>query len=61
MIYGSLECGEESNVLGIFTNKNKAEEVCKEHYERQAKNWGGQHSFEVFEINKIDEINRVEY
>ena len=42
---GCIECGEPSHVLGIFTNKEKALNVCKEHEERQNLNWTGQHSF----------------
>ena len=60
-MYGCIECGEDTNVLGIFTSKEKAEEVCKEHKKRQQNNWCGQHYFEVFEIEKIDEIYPVEY
>ena len=50
---GCIECGEPSHVLGIFTNKEKALNVCKEHEERQNLNWTGQHSFEIFEIKNM--------
>jgi hypothetical protein len=58
---GCIECGEETNVLGVFTCKARAEQVRTEHEERHAKNWHGQHSFEVFQIEGIDIENRVEY
>ena len=58
---GCIECGEHTSVLGIFTEREKADAVCDEHYKRQKENWHGQHLFEVFEVSAIDEIERVEY
>ena len=58
---GCIECGENTSVLGVFTNKTVAEEVIKEHEERQQKKWHGQHCFEVFEVKAIDEICKCEY
>ena len=31
---GCIECGEESAVLGVFTDKAKAREVLDEHWDR---------------------------
>lgn len=58
---GCIECLEESNVLGIFTKKEKAEKVIKEHSKRQQDHWGGQHEFEIFVIDEIDKEYEVEY
>ena len=58
---GCIECGEESAVLGVFTSKEKADEVLYEHHERQHENWFGQHSFECFEVDGIDVIHKQKY
>ena len=58
---GCLECGEESHILGIFKEKEKAEKVCKDHKQRQNDNWTGQHNFEVQEIEEIDKEYKVNY
>lgn len=58
---GCIECGEPSAILGVFTNIEKAKQVCDEHQERQAKKWGGQHSFEVHTVDGIDKETRIEY
>jgi len=48
MDIGCLECGEESEVLGIFNTKEEAEAKCAE---MEALGWrGGQHSYQIFEI-----------
>lgn len=49
---GCIECGEQSAVLGIFTNKRKAEETRKKYSEIHSNNWHGQHHFEIFEVKK---------
>ena len=58
---GCIECGEGTSVLGIFTNKDVADETTKEHAARQKENWHGQHHFAVFEIGEIDKIYTVDY
>ena len=58
---GCIECGEDSAVLGIFTSLEVANTVCNDHGERQAKSWHGQHCFEVYEVEKIDQIIRKDY
>ena len=52
---GCLECGEESNVIGIFTDKNKAEQEKQDHEVAQDEMWYGQHDFEIFE-REIDKV-----
>ena len=51
---GCIECGEQSGVLGIFTNKKEAEKVAKKYEEIQTNNWSGQHYFEIFEVKEED-------
>lgn len=58
---GCIECGEDSNVLGIFKNKKHAEEVIKDHENRQKENWHGQHYFDIVEIEEIDKEYPIEY
>ena len=49
---GCIECGEKSAILGVFKDKQKAEEVVKKYSKIQNDNWHGQHYFEVYEIKK---------
>ena len=49
---GCIECGEQSRVPGIFTNKKEAEKVAKKYEEIQSNNWCGQHCFEIFEVKE---------
>ena len=58
---GCLECGEGSNVLGIFTTEKKADEVCENHAVRQGLKWHGQHSFKTFCVKQIDIVEYVKY
>lgn len=53
---GCIECGEPSSVLGIFTDKEKAIEISKKCEEYQEKNWIGQHYFEIYEVDKENEL-----
>ena len=53
---GCIECGETSSVLGIFTDKEKAIEISKKCEEYQEKNWHGQHDFEIYEVDKENEL-----
>lgn len=50
---GCIECGEGSDVLGIFTSESKAEEIAESARKKQKEDWHGQHSFEVFEVPEI--------
>ena len=58
---GCIECVEPSSVLGVFTDRVEAEQVCNYHENRQMENWHGTHSFEVHVIEGIDLENRVKY
>lgn len=54
---GCIECGENSSVLGIFTNKEQALEILKKCEEYQKEHWEGQHSFELFEVEQENVLN----
>jgi len=58
---GCIECGESTNVIGIFSDERTARFACDEHELRQAKNWRGEHYFDVYEAEEIDQIYPVEY
>jgi len=51
---GCIECGEESAVLGIFTEEAVADAICTKEAAAQMEDWGGQHSFEVFAVDELD-------
>lgn len=54
---GCLECGVTSDIVGVFTDKERAYEVagkCQEKYDWRE---GGQNAFEVFSFTDIDVIN----
>ena len=54
---GCLECGESSNVLGIFTDESKAIIACDEAAEIQRKDWHGEHYFDVWHITELDKVH----
>lgn len=61
---GCLECCEVSRVIGIFTDKKKAHEVCEEHRKRQIltrKKPFGHHKFKVVFIRELETEYRVNY
>ena len=49
---GCIECGEQSAILGIFDNKQKAKEVMEKYSKIQSDNWTGQHYFEIVEVKE---------
>jgi hypothetical protein len=55
MDIGCIECGESSDLLGVFDSKEEAESIASEW---SALGWrGGQHSYDVFELS--DNINEL--
>ena len=57
---GCIECGMETNIVGIFTNKKFAERLAENLDKELDFHGGGQHSFEVFEKPTINKFNYVE-
>lgn len=58
---GCIECGEPTNILGIFTDKDKALGILTHFSSLQAAHWHGQHSFELFECEELDKVYPVDY
>lgn len=52
MDIGCYECGEPSALLGIFADEASAMAILGAAHEEQQKDWHGQHSFELFEIER---------
>jgi len=55
---GCIECGVSSNIVGMFTDKIKAENVAIECNDKHHWREGGQNSFEVFELPKLNVITK---
>jgi hypothetical protein len=54
---GCIECGVSSNIVGVFSDEQTAEEMqafCEAEF-----NWreSGENHFEIFEMPEIDTIN----
>ena len=58
---GCIECGEPTEVLGIFTDEKIAEKVCEKNEKRQEAHWRGQHNFGVWKISELDKEYEVDY
>lgn len=58
---GCIECGEESAVLGVFTDEGMAKVVTSEHQSRQSAGWTGQHEFMIFPVDDVNVEHRREY
>lgn len=46
---GCIECGESSDVIGVFTVWEDAERAADAAHDHQRNNWTGEHHFHVFE------------
>jgi hypothetical protein len=51
---GCLECGEDSAVLGIFTERAHAEAALQDAWTKQEATWRGHHAFEVFAVEAMN-------
>lgn len=56
MNIGCIECGVSSAIVGVFSDKEKANAIADECGEKY--NWreGGQNSFEVFELPEAEKV-----
>lgn len=57
---GCIECGEESNVIGLYPTKKEAEQAIVDYLDGGT-HWGktgwiGQHSCEVFELRSMNPL-----
>jgi len=58
---GCIECGEDSGVIGIFKDKDVAEQNRVKYENNQAEHWHGQHDFITFEVDKLNKVNHIKY
>lgn len=54
---GCIECGVSSNIVGVFDNEDKANEIADKFDDKFNWRQGGQNSFEVFEMPEINQIH----
>jgi len=54
---GCLECGVSSNIVGLFSDKIKAESVAKECQKKHGWREGGQNDYQVFALPVAEKIN----
>ena len=54
---GCIECGVDSDIVGIFTDKIRADELCKKLSDKAAWRQNGQNNFEVFSTLEDNVIN----
>lgn len=54
---GCIECGVSSKIVGVFSSKERAEELANRLYESHKWRDHGQNDFEVFEHPPLDEVD----
>lgn len=54
---GCIECGVSTQIVGVFSSKEKADEVAEKFQDKYSWREGGQNAFEVFPMPEIDVIN----
>lgn len=54
---GCIECGVSSDIVGVFTDKARADALANELLSTHGWREGGQNDFIVFEMPKLDTIN----
>lgn len=54
---GCIECGVSSNIVGVFTDKTKADNLADSLYDSHGWRDGGQNAFEVFPMPELDTMN----
>jgi hypothetical protein len=50
---GCIECGEQSAIIGVYDTEGAAKAACEIAAAKQADDWHGQHSMEVFELPEV--------
>lgn len=58
---GCIECGVSSNIVGVFTNEDRAEAVADQLRETHSWREGGQNSFQVFPMPENVDVIAEEY
>ena len=54
---GCIECGVSSNIVGVFTDKVRADDLAASLYDTHDWREGGQNTFEVFPMPEDDTVN----
>lgn len=54
---GCIECGVSSQIVGVFSTEEKAEQLAKKLYATHSWREGGQNEFQVFPMPEIDAVN----
>ena len=50
---GCIECGASSGVIGTFRTEQEAKDACDALYENPGAFLGEQHSYEVFNLERV--------
>ncbi|XQY93659.1 DUF7336 domain-containing protein [Metabacillus sp. HB246100] len=58
---GCAECGESSNVLGVFTSEELARQATNEYKEKHRLDEDSDHEFFIYRINEVDKIHHNSY
>ncbi|WP_338786466.1 hypothetical protein [Metabacillus sp. FJAT-53654] len=53
---GCAECGESSNILGIFTSIEQAKNAVNEYKEKNRLDEYSDHEFFIYKIDQLDKI-----
>ncbi|OAS82081.1 MULTISPECIES: DUF7336 domain-containing protein [Metabacillus] len=53
---GCAECGESSNILGIFTSIEQAKKAVNEYKEKNRLDEYSDHEFFIYKIDQLDKI-----
>lgn len=51
---GCLECGEESNIVGLYDTKEEAVAASIVASDIQQQSWSGQHEFEIYDLAEVN-------
>lgn len=54
---GCIECGVSSNVVGVFSDENRATAIAEQFGKKYDWREGGQNSFEVFPMPELEVVN----
>jgi hypothetical protein len=58
---GCSDCGESSNVVGIFTTENKAKDTMLTYMKDNHLSMDGDHELLIFKIEELDQIHNNSY
>lgn len=53
---GCIECGVSSEIVGVFSDKTKADEIAETLNDKHGWREGGQNSYEVFKMPELDTV-----